>query len=266
MGRRVSAAGPEFQPPQRQAIRFLVESALRRVSSALESDKPQDRSGWVDQLSIALMSASETSHRAVLASMLTHGITQQDIQDYFVPAAARRLGELWVHDQASFVDVTVGAGRLQALYREHRNTAGIRFDRSIPLGETLLMVVPSFEDHSLGAFVAADHFRRHGVWVHMSLGMSREEIVDLLGRQRFTALGISAATWNTLEKTTELIDYFRAKLDHVPPVVVGGRAVSDTKMVAERTGADYAVRTAREAVERCGLSTFGSPLKLELMG
>lgn len=265
MGRKGSTARSEFLPPQRQAIRFLVESALRRVSATLESGTPRDRAGWVEQLTIALISGSETSHRAVLAAMMSHGITQQDVRDIFLPAAARRLGELWVHDQASFVDVTVGAGRLQVLYREERNGPGGRHDRSIPLGETLLMVVPNFEDHSLGAFVAADHFRRHGVWVHMSLGMSREEIVDLLGMQRFSALGISAATLNTLEKTTELIDYFRAKLDHVPPVVVGGRAVSDTEMVAERTGADYAVRTAREAVERCGLSSFASPLKLELM-
>ncbi|EPX75982.1 PpaA, heme-binding protein SCHIC domain protein sensory protein, regulator for photosystem formation [Salipiger mucosus DSM 16094] len=255
--------GSGVQPERAPAIRFLVESALRKVNSSRAGQTPRHRGEWVELFVEALMSESETSHKSVLASLMANGIGSQELYDYYVPEASRRLGELWVKDRASFVDVTVGAARLQALFRNRPDGASGRFDRSIPLGESFLMIVPTFEDHSLGAFVAADQLRRHGVWVHMGIGMSPQELVDFIGARRFSALGISAATWNTLEKVTELVDYCRSKLDHVPPVVVGGRAVSHYAKVTERTGADFAVKTAREAVERCGLSTVATELDFD---
>ncbi|MGR3802543.1 cobalamin B12-binding domain-containing protein [Marinibacterium profundimaris] len=266
MGTNAAVSGSELHARQNQAIRFLVESALRRVTAGRQTGAPPDRSGWVLRLTESLMSEAETSHRAVLASMMSHGIGTPELHDYYIPAAARHLGELWVRDLASFVDVTVGAGRLQALYRERPNGVAGRFDRCVPMGETMLMIVPGFEDHSLGAFVAAEQLRRHGVWVHMGLGLTSDEIAELLREQRFSVLGLSAATPATLEKTAELVDELRSRLDHVPPIVVGGRAVTDTMTVADRTGADYAVRTAREAVERCGLKTIAAPLAAETMG
>ncbi len=250
------AADRDRQP----AIRFLVESALRKVKSGQAGEMPADREGWVERLCEALMSESETSHRAVIASLMATGIDRREFYEFYVPSAARRLGEMWVKDEASFVDVTVGGGRLQALFRDRSGEGGRNYDRVIPLGESFLMAVPAFEQHSLGAFVAADQLRRHGVWVHMGIGLTLSEIADVVQEHRFAAVGLSLATWNTVEKATEVVDYLRSHLDHVPPIVVGGRAVTDRRKVAQRTGADFAVRTAREAIERCGLATTGTAL------
>jgi methanogenic corrinoid protein MtbC1 len=260
MSKRNAAADPGLQPLQRPAIRFLVESALRRISTAPGRMPPRDRGEWVEHLARALMSEAETSHSTVIASLMANGYDSRELFDYFIPAVSRRLGELWVRDEASFVDVTVGAGRLQALFRTQSDGSLGRIDRTIPLGETFLMVVPDFEDHSLGAFVAANQLRRHGVWVHLAIGLTREELADLLASRRFAALGMSAATAGTLAKVTLLIDYLRKRLDKIPPIVVGGRAVTEREAAAERTGADFGVRTAREAVERLGLASVASAL------
>jgi len=266
MGKDSIVLGSAFSATQHPAIRFLVESALRKVMSTKEADAPRGRDEWVAYLATSLMSDSETSHRAAIASLLASGVRSEELFDTYVPAAAHRLGELWVKDKVSFVDVTVAASRLQALFRGRPDGTGRVDGGAIPLGESVLMAIPAFEDHSLGAFVAADQLRRHGLWVHMAIGLTNQEFAGLLETRRFSLLGLSAGTWNTLEKLTEVVDYLRANLQHVPPIVIGGRVVKDPAKIIERTGADFAVRTAREAVEKCGLSTVRSALTAEELG
>lgn len=249
---------------QRPAIRFLVESALRKVISNNSKSIPRSRDEWVARLSEALMSESESSYQTVISSLVSSGVTTEEIYQDFVPATARYLGELWITDRASFVDVTVAASRLQTLFRSGEHPTGSRWlDRSVPLGQSVLMVIPSYEQHSLGAFVAADNLRRHGLWVHMAIALDRDELVEMLSSNRFAMIGISVSTRNSVEKTTELVDYVRANVDHVPPIVVGGGAVDDCDEAVRRTGADFAVTSAREAIEKCGLSSIAGALSFD---
>jgi len=241
---------------QSPAIRFLVESALRKIASDYVDRNPQGREEWIERLCEALMSESETSHHAVISALVATGVSSEQVYHDYVPAAAQRLGEMWISDTASFVDVTLGASRLQALFRSAGDARGLpMLDRSIPLGQEILMVIPEFEQHSLGAFVAADTFRRHGVWVRMSIGMQAPELVELLRETRFSALGLSLATRKSVEKAAELIEYLRMNVRSLPPVLVGGRIVAESDAAVRRCGADYAVISVREAIERCGLAT-----------
>lgn len=245
-------------------IRFLVESALRSVASANQSATPRTRKGWIDQLCAALVSESETSHKTVIASLVATGVSQREVLQSFIPEASRALGEMWAQDRASFVDVTLGATRLQAIYREHDEGSGSRWlDRSIPLGQSVLMVIPDFEQHSLGAFAAADQLRRYGLWVHMGIGLTREELTKLVANGRFSMVGLSVATVKSVEKVTELIDYVRAETPDCPPIVIGGRVVDDARMIERRTGADHAVKSIREAIERCGLAPVAEELPFD---
>lgn len=247
--------------PQSPAIRFLVESALRKIASDYEDRNPKGREAWIERLCEALMSDSETSHHSVIGALVATGVTSEKIYQDYVPEAARRLGEMWISDSASFVDVTLGASRLQALFRAAGDAGGTdMLGRSIPLGQEMLMVIPAFEQHSLGAFVAADTFRRHGVWVRMAIGMEAPELVALLRGSRFAAVGLSLSTLKSVENSGELIDYLRKTVAPLPPLVVGGRIVSESGDIAGLCGADHAVRSVREAIERCGLATVSERL------
>ncbi len=249
---------------QGQGIRFLVEQALRSVASTNQGARPRTRRGWIEQLCLALVSESETSHKAVISSLISTGVTQRELLDSFLPEASRALGEMWTQDQASFVDVTVGASRIQTIYRDYEEDAPERFlDRSIPLGQSVLMVVPEFEQHSLGAFVAADRLRRYGLWVRMGIGLNREELTKLVAQGRFSMIGFSVGSSNAVEKTTKIIDDVRTNTPDCPPVVVGGSIVEDTQLIERRTGADHAVRSIREAVERCGLTSVVNEIPLD---
>jgi methylmalonyl-CoA mutase cobalamin-binding subunit len=247
------AVGKDGRGP---AIRFLVESALRKIASDYVERSPQGREEWVERLCAALMSDAESSHRTVLASLIATGVSSEEIYLDYVPAAAKRLGEMWISDTASFVDVTLGASRLQALFRKAGDARGLpMLDRSIPLGQEILMVIPPFEQHSLGAFVAADTFRRHGVWVRMAIGLEEAELVELLRAGRFSALGLTLATRKSVDQAGELIEYLRMNVRSLPPIVVGGRIVGERGAGVRRCGADHAVMSVREAIERCGLAT-----------
>ena len=256
---------PELAPQQRVGIRFLVESALRKVASSKSQPHPATSEAWLDHLCEALVDGDEEAHERVLANMVANGIPTNDIMDKFLPEAARRLGEWWVLDRASFVDVTLGAGRLQTVYRRHQADRDRRLrDRTIPLGQSILMVIPAFEQHSIGAFVAADQFRRHGLWVHMGIALENEELVELVNSDRFAMIGMTSASTNTLERLAEMVDHLRSNVVGCPPIVVGGQVVGSSRGVSARVGADFAVRTAREAIELCGLSSVSESLSSEI--
>ncbi|MEX0280182.1 MAG: B12-binding domain-containing protein [Arenibacterium sp.] len=244
-----------------QGIRFLVESALQSVASSRQKNVPRGHDDWVDHLVGALMSESETSYQAVITSLIASGVTTDEVYELFVPDAARRLGQLWVEDRASFVDVTIGAGRLQSLYRDQAERGEKNWlDRSIPLGQSVLLIIPENEDHSLGAFVAANQFRRHGFWVRMAIGLNLEELVHLVKTGHFAMLGVTAATLKTVPQVTAMIDHLRSNVKKCPPIAVGGLVVSNHDGIASRTGADVAAKTVREAIEKCRLASIGEKL------
>ena len=247
--------------PQDQAIRFLVESAIRKVASNYTNDRPRNRDEWVERFCEALMSEAETSHHGVISALMASGVSSEEIYQEYVPAAAQHLGEMWIADRASFIDVTLAASRLQALFRK----AGVARDgnwqdRSIPLGQAILLVIPAFEQHSLGAFVAADNFRRHGVWVRLCIGLEERELAEVLRANRFAMVAFSLATWKSVESSGDLVKFLRSHVDRLPPIVVGGRIVSERAPVEKASGADFAVKSVREAIERCGLATVSEPL------
>ncbi len=246
------------------SIRYLVESALRSVASTSQSEKPSTRDEWIAHLAAAMVSDSETSHRAAISSLIASGVRSSEVYQSYIPAVSRYLGEMWVNDRASFVDVSLGSARLQALLREAGEPAEVSLlDRSIPLGQSVLMVIPPYEDHALGAFVAADQFRRHGLWVHMGIGLNRDELVELIASSRFSLVGLTAATWKSVEKAGDFVDYIRQGLDHCPPMVIGGRAVTEPAKVERLTGVDFAVKTVREAVDRAGLMSISQETGLD---
>jgi methanogenic corrinoid protein MtbC1 len=263
MKKEVSRDLSDLVPEKSSRIRFLAESALRVLAEARQGELPSTRDGWVERLCHSLMSESETSHHRTVSMMIANGIPSGDIIERYIPAVAKRLGEMWVRDDVSFVDVTLAAGRLQGLVRARADINGPAAGRTIPLGQSVLLVLPEFEDHSLGAFVAADQFRRHGQWVHMAIGLSPSELLHEISERDFAMVGFTCGTEKSVDMLSELVDYLRSNGEGLPPLVVGGQAVGLVNDVANRLGVDHAVASTREAVERCGLATVAESLSID---
>ncbi|WP_299849904.1 hypothetical protein [uncultured Roseovarius sp.] len=242
---------------QSPAIQFLVETALQSLMR--EDAKANSRSSteWAAQLGKAVMAESDAAHEKVMSSLIASGVSSEDFYQFYIPDASRYLGEKWVSDEASFVEVTTGASRLQAFFRNRPNTEGAQrlMGGGSPTGPSILMIIPSFEQHSLGAFVAADGLRGRGFWVRMAIGMNDTELIELMSSGRFSVIGISLATWKSVECAAEMIGSIRKCVENLPPIVVGGRVIEDRKRITQCTGADYAVKSIHEVIKCCGLET-----------
>lgn len=256
MGEETRGAHLDRSKPPKPAIRALVEAALKSLITEDRRVGPQGREEWIRQLGRAVMWGVEIEHHKILASLMANGVSAEELCQGYIPETARYLGETWISDEASFVDVTTGASRLQALLRVHEDEPDARhvLSRHRPPGPSALMVVPPFEQHSLGAFVAAYGLRRLGIGVRMAIDTDEDEIAELIAANRFSMVGITTATWKSVEKAGCFIEYLRSNVERLPPVVIGGRVVEERAKIERRSGADLAIKSVREAVERCKLT------------
>ena len=161
------------------------------------------------------------SHREEIISYLRRtGLTDNDIIDKIIPTAARRIGEQWVQDELTFSQVTISASRMQELSRflGGRNT---RATTTVPLGFNTLVIIPQNEQHTMGAFVAADQFRRQGLWVHMAIGQDTADLESTVAQNHFSMIGISAASRRSLSSVKTIVQALKQTVPTVP-IVLGG--------------------------------------------
>ncbi|MEO0751941.1 MAG: hypothetical protein AAFY25_09060 [Pseudomonadota bacterium] len=238
------------------ALQFLAEAALKVLAAKGGGQAPQTHDEWVHFLCNAVLADGDVKHGLAVTQLMSSGATSDEILHSLVPAVARRLGEMWVGDEASFVDVTIGSARLQQMFQMREEEAHPLDGRRASVdGDTVLMVVPEFDQHSLGAFVAADEFRRAGIWTRIGLLISAEEVCELLQAKHFAMLGISVGSRDSVVRAAEFVNYIRTNANRVPPVVVSGNVVERLDVLRSQTGADFVVSTAQEAIDLCGLKT-----------
>ena len=246
------------------AFHSLAEAALKTLAAKGGANAPQTHDQWVNFLCNAVLADGDVKHELALTQLMSSGASSDDILHELVPAVARRLGDMWVGDEASFVDVTIGSARLQRMF-------AVRADDAHPLlprrtathGDAALLVVPEFEQHTLGAFVAVDEMRQVGIWARVGLLMSAQEVCEVLQANHFCMLGISIGSRDSVERTAHFVNYIRKNTKSVPPVVVSGNVIGRIDEVKSQTGADFVVSTVREAIERCGLKGAMSQERLE---
>jgi methanogenic corrinoid protein MtbC1 len=205
------------------------------------------------QLIEAVVSEDPTAAVSLLADLREQNISVEQLTDYYLPEAARALGDAWDNDQADFIDVTIGAMRLQSLLRgldgddlianAHRPTVG-----------SVLMIVPNGEQHTLGALVAAAQIRRKGVAVCIRIMPRTNELRELLRGRSFDGIMISVSSHESLDLAGKLIDLLRKMPERRTPVVLGGSLLSFNEDLKSATGADIVTNDITVALESCGLS------------
>lgn len=109
---------------------------------------------------------------------------------YFAPAA-RALGERWMADECSFLEVTLGSARLHGLMRQIRS----EFSPVIPSRErgltSLFSAVPG-DTHLLGVTMVSDFFRRAGWSVDLNTSSDPNMLFAKAQRGAPALIGLSA--------------------------------------------------------------------------
>jgi len=244
-------AGPNtLAGAQDDEVRKLALSAIYWLSSTL-SVRALSPSERMSELCDAYLADDPDLRHEVLLRLRQDGVSRDQIIDHILPGIARHFGDRWFADEISFADVTIGTARLQesvrALYARRP---------AATLGETqprILLIIPRQEQHTLGAFIAADQFRRMGYRVDLSLDKRPKAIAALLRNQRFCMVGITASGRRTLASATELVDITRSTVTCVTPIVISGASLNSDVDVLGVTGADHTARDATTALRKCGL-------------
>lgn len=209
-----------------------------------------------EQLIAGLIAASLSGTKAAFSGLLTEvkrsRISLAALSDIYIPIAARRMGQSWLDDELSWVDVTVGVGRMQSLLREI-GTAWVA-DQAGDAGQgTVMMIVPDREQHTLGPMVATGQLRRYGVSVCLRIAPSFEELRSLLATRHFDGVMISVATKEKLESVTKTVHFLKTIMSSPIPTVVGGAVMSRVEDPAACTGADFSSNDIGAALEVIGL-------------
>lgn len=239
-----------------RAARVLAASAIAEVARRYAPGRPSGRargSGGagaptMEELCAALYDEDGLARHRVFSRFRAYGVTGEEVIAKLIPAAARRLGELWVEDSIGFVDVTLGAARLQEAARanEPKGTDG-QASMSQP---SILLCVPEGEDHTLGAFVAADRFRRAGFWVRLVIGCTPADAAEAAASRSFAMVGLSAGSRRLVQPLADMVGAIRGRLSDPPPIFIGGHIVELEPQVHALVGADAAASDVRLAISR----------------
>ena len=163
--------------------------------------------------------------------------------------AARHLGDLWLEDKLSFLDVTAGLGRLQGIMRALG--PDLEGDQTgIIHGKKVLLAPVWGEQHIFGLSVVAAFFRRAGWDVTFEPRIAFEELLILVRAERFTTIGLSVANDRFAEALPRQIKALRsASLNQGVTILAGGAAFSIDPELQKHIGADAVASDATEAVQ-----------------
>jgi hypothetical protein len=203
-----------------------------------------------------LIAASQSGTKSAFAELLTEvrraRISLAALADVYIPLAARRMGEAWHDDQMSWMDVSIGVGRLQSLLREI-GTAWVA-DQAGDTGHgTVMFIVPDREQHTLGPMVATGQMRRYGVSVCLRIAPSFNELRSLMAARHFDGVMISVSTRDKLESVAKTVQFLRTVVSHPLPIIVGGAVMVKADDIVTSTRADFSSNDVGAALEVMGL-------------
>lgn len=231
---------------------FAVDVVARLVSREADTAGPL-RETVLQALTAAVLASDADPLVAIRQDMRRARITRDMLADHYIPEVARRLGVAWEEDRQSFVAVTIAVARLQAMLRRlGSDWAADDVDRGGHA--TMLLIVPSSEQHTLGAMVIAGWLRRRGISVCLRVAPTEGDIVDLLARRRFDGAMISVACNEKLDLCVDLVRTIRSATQTPMRVAVGGSVLDRGEDVAAATGADIVTNDLSLAIEQIGLA------------
>ena len=219
----------------------LAQEALGRLVCVRDQQSVDVKQEHLDMFLQLLASDRATDPAVLLDAMLALHLDPEMVACGYAGAAARVLGEGWLSDELSFVDVTVRTERLHGLVR--------RVDEMVvtatkPEGPSVLVLVAEAEQHTLGAFVLALQLRIAGFSAVVKVAPVAADLTVLLAANRFDLALVSIGCTAGLDSGIGLVRTLRLMSRGDMCIFVGGAVpVSDERLLAE-TGADRVLRDA----------------------
>lgn len=233
-------------------VSYFASQVVSLLADRNAKTMPEPREALVTRLISASQSGTKSAFAELLAEVKRARITLAALADVYIPLAARRMGEAWHDDQMSWMDVSIGVGRLQSLLREI-GTAWVA-DQAGDTGHgTVMFIVPDREQHTLGPMVATGQLRRFGVSVCLRIAPTVNELRSLMAARRFDGVMISVSTRDKLDTVAKTVQILRTMVAQPVPIIVGGAVMTSVEDIISMTGADFCSNEIGAALEVMGL-------------
>lgn len=207
---------------------------------------PHALAHYVPGLVQIALEADDTRINAQLAGIAEQGWSADDIVAHLIEPVARAMGDAWLADRCSEIDLTIGLSMLQLAghaVRTHACTSTLRRSRY-----SILLATAPGEPHMLGTTMLADQFTDAGWRVEMAFPQTKEALANQVAAQDHDAvdIGLSDALprQRALTRLREAVEISRkAAPGHLVVVSVGGRLFAEATATAASVGADHARRS-----------------------
>lgn len=200
-----------------------------------------------------LAAEPETDSAGQLIAMFHNEcVSDELLAEYYIPEAARQMGEAWTKDDLTFAQVTIGASRLQAML--HDIQSRLRAHSADPTNNSsVLLIVPPGEQHTLGALVAMLEIRRRGVSVSLQIAPTLNDLSKLLALRSFEAVLISLGSAERVEICSKLVKTLKQLSKGRLRVAIGGAAAEDFRATLSESGADLVTQSVKVVLTQFGL-------------
>lgn len=236
---------------------YVVSSVASRLSHRYKD--PCDQTA-ARLLNAAVLSDQETA--VALNEMRTAGVTDEQVVDIYVPAAARLIGSDWCENKCSFVSVTIASIRLTALVR-HLSQQWYCDDRHLSDAPCILLALPEVEQHALGIQIVTSKLRRLGASVKLITGMFDDKIAAHLRSNTYDLIAVSISREDGLEIARDLVKTLKKVVGTATPVGVGGPTVANSEVLRIFTHADFYAASPEELLKLCVTTrTHQTPVNL----
>lgn len=217
----------------------IAQEALGRLVLVRDLQGVVVRKDHLDQFLDLLASETAVDPAVLLDAMLAKHLDPEMIACGYATEAARSLGESWLSDELSFVEVTIRSERLHGLIR--------RVDEMLvtteqPDGPSVLILVAEGEQHTLGAFVLALQLRLVGFSAVVKVAPMAADLTVLMTANRFDIALVSIGCTAGLESGIGLVRTLRLLSRGEMRIYVGGAVPLPDDRLLALTGADQVRR------------------------
>lgn len=234
---------------QRQVVPRLIARVQAAPVTAVR--QPADGAQTVSRLVDRLLEDDPRPAAALFAELRESGASSELLCLGVLTGAARRLGELWEVDSASFTEVTIGTLRLQGFLHEIAPELVEQADLAAA-GSSLLLPAPG-EQHGFGLQMLTEFFRRGGWQVRTPSDASRQDPSRQLRAEPVDLVGFSISSDLHIETLTgQIAAIRRVSRNRGIIVMVGGPLLIARPELTRALGADATARDADEAVRFAG--------------
>lgn len=229
---------PFNEVPSGDLVAEVIARIAKQTTLMATQSTGQVPSDRIDALCDALISTEPDAALQLIRQVEAEGASPDTLCLDYIAAAARRMGERWVADCASFLDVTMAGGRLMGLVRDLAISFVGPEEAPLPGHAILIATVPG-ETHSLGAAIAAECFRRAQWDVTLLDGADADEIVAHVASGQFPVVGLSAGSRRMVPVLAETVRAVR-RADPEAVICIGGPILTLEPEIVRTVGADHA--------------------------